>query len=45
MGFALVGVMMAADSLNFKDIVFDVFKKGFEKVKLFCFVLNQCSLW
>ena len=24
----------------FKDIVFDVFKKGFEKVKLFCFVDN-----
>ncbi len=24
----------------FKDIVFDAFKKGFEKVKLFCFVDN-----
>ncbi len=25
----------------FKDIVFDVFKKGFEQVKLFCFVNND----
>ncbi len=26
--------------LYFKVIVFDVFKKGFEKVKLFCFVFK-----
>ena len=25
----------------FKDIAFDVFKKGFEKVKLFCFEFNK----